>query len=124
MASQFRDFVPPLGMAPLSYRSSSLAGNNPELSIDIVTDHPKIKDLKNLDYHTYSINTLSQPGPKRLISAWTSNLSEPFFGITTDGIRKEDLFSLADEGAPIEKMVGLSLTAVYVLSSTFHISSN
>ncbi|KAL5041111.1 hypothetical protein BDW71DRAFT_213387 [Aspergillus fruticulosus] len=80
MAANFRDFIPP-------------------------PDHPKIRDLHNLDAQTYAAQTLDQPGPQKVVANWTCKLDEPFIGITVDGTRRENLFSLADEGAPIEQMV-------------------
>ena len=43
--------------------------------------------------------------PKQIVSQWTAKLDVPFYGITTDGARKENLFSISDEGAPVEQMV-------------------
>ncbi|KJK68131.1 Protein of unknown function DUF3500 [Aspergillus parasiticus SU-1] len=80
MAANFRDYVPP-------------------------PDHPKIKDLHKFDARTYSENAVNAPGPQRIVSKWVSKLDEPFFGITVDGTRKEGLFHLEDEGAPVEQMV-------------------
>ncbi|CAI7596283.1 unnamed protein product [Penicillium glandicola] len=79
MAGNFRDFVPP-------------------------SDHPRVQGLDQIDLQTYSTDTLSRPVPKQIVSKWGTNLDVPFSGVTTNGTRKENLFSISDEGAPLEQM--------------------
>lgn len=64
-----------------------------------------IQGLNQIDPQTYSTNTLSRPVPKQIVSKWAANLDVPFSGITTDGTLKKNLFSISDEGAPVEQMV-------------------
>ncbi|KAL4747944.1 hypothetical protein BDW72DRAFT_206021 [Aspergillus terricola var. indicus] len=80
MAANFRDYIPP-------------------------PDHPKIKDLHKFDAQTYTIETLNAPGPQKIVAKWVSKLDDPFVGITVDGTPKKNLFSLEDEGAPVEQMI-------------------
>lgn len=68
-------------------------------------DHPRVKGLDKTDPQTYSAETLSRPAVQKIVSKWTAKLDEPYRGITSDGIRKENLFELADEAAPVEHMV-------------------
>jgi hypothetical protein len=53
----------------------------------------------------YSKDILSQPKPQQLFGPWFDLLKRPFVGITNDGILKEALYTLADEGAPTKEMV-------------------
>lgn len=69
------------------------------------SDHPKHQGLDRIDPQTYSSETLSRPVVRDIVSNWSSKLEEPYIGITFDGKRKENLFELADEGAPVEQMV-------------------
>lgn len=72
---------------------------------NLILDHPKIKDLHKVDVQTYATETLTAPGPQKIVSRWVSKLKEPFIGITVDGTRSEGLYSLEDESAPTEQMV-------------------
>ncbi|KAL3457180.1 hypothetical protein BJX64DRAFT_293352 [Aspergillus heterothallicus] len=80
MSSNFRDFVP----AP---------------------DHPRVAGLSTTTPDAYSSATLARPLVTELVSRWKANLDEPFYGVTSDGHRKEGLFEIRDEGAPVEEMV-------------------
>ena len=37
---------------------------------------------------------------KGLFEEWSRSLEAPFHGVTTDGVKREDLFTLEDQGAP------------------------
>ncbi|KAL2826240.1 hypothetical protein BDW59DRAFT_161077 [Aspergillus cavernicola] len=80
MSANFRDFIPPHG-------------------------HPRVNGLDTTDPETYSMDTLKVPGIQRIVSKWKANVDEPYYGITSDGKRRDNLFELADEGAPLEEMV-------------------
>jgi hypothetical protein len=67
--------------------------------------HPRIAGLDQTDLNTYSNKIASDPHVIRVFEKWKGELRKPFYGITTDGQRKEGIFKRADEGAPIEGMV-------------------
>lgn len=50
---------------------------------------------------------------QKIVSNWTANLQKPYYGITTDGSRRENLFEDADEGAPVEEMVSQADPILY-----------
>jgi hypothetical protein len=64
-----------------------------------------VKDLYKTDLESYSKNVLGGPVVRKIVSNWAAKLEEPYFGITCDGKLKENLFELADEGAPVDQMV-------------------
>ncbi|QKX55720.1 uncharacterized protein TRUGW13939_02817 [Talaromyces rugulosus] len=80
MSANFRDFIPP-------------------------RDHPRVKNLDKTDVKSYSKNALGGPVVRKIVSNWAAKLDEPYFGITCDGKLRENLFELADEGAPVDQMV-------------------
>lgn len=67
--------------------------------------HPRIAGLDQTDIGTYSNKVASDPHVIQVFDKWKEELRKPFYGITTDGRRKEGIFKSADEGAPVEKMV-------------------
>lgn len=69
--------------------------------------HPRIAGLDKTDIETYSSKIASNPQVIPVFEEWKAQLSQPFYGITSDGQRKEGLFRVADEGAPIEEMVSI-----------------
>ncbi|KAL2846461.1 hypothetical protein BJY01DRAFT_213450 [Aspergillus pseudoustus] len=87
-SSNFRDFVPP-------------------------PDHPRIAGLSTTTPEEYSAATLARPVVAEIVAGWKANLEEPFYGVTSDGRRREGLFHLVDqdegvdegEGAPVAEMV-------------------
>ncbi|KAL3481303.1 hypothetical protein BJX99DRAFT_253606 [Aspergillus californicus] len=93
MSSNFRDFVPSRG-------------------------HPRVKGLDKASPQTYSSDTLDKAGVQRIVSLWKGNLEEPYFGITCDAKLRENLFQLADEGAPVEEMVTCANRIMSLLSPT------
>ncbi|KAJ5686967.1 hypothetical protein N7536_009586 [Penicillium majusculum] len=78
--------------------------------------HPRVIGLDKTDLETYSNNISSTEHVGAVFEQWKAQLNRPFFGITTDGHRKEGLFSRADEGAPIEAMVTAAREIQAVLS--------
>jgi hypothetical protein len=49
---------------------------------------------------------------------WLAKLDEPFFGVTVNGNKRQGLFELADEDAPVEKMVCLdTVTSICPLAN-------
>lgn len=71
----------------------------------MLLDHPRVQGLDKTDPQTYSTDTLNRPVVRGIVSKWSANLKEPYVGITSDGKCRENLFELADEGAPVEQMV-------------------
>lgn len=69
------------------------------------TDHPKIQGLDKADVHEYSRKITSAPIAQDIFQSWRENLISPFYGVTTDGKKKENLYPLQDEGAPTREMV-------------------
>ena len=45
----------------------------------------------------------SNPGLASLMEMWTAKIQEPYFGVTSDGKLRDDLYKLQDEGAPVEE---------------------
>ncbi|PWY84383.1 hypothetical protein BO83DRAFT_303627 [Aspergillus eucalypticola CBS 122712] len=78
--------------------------------------HPRVAGLDQPDVETYSNKIASCPEVVGVFDQWKAQLNEPFYGITTDGQRKEGLFGIDDEGAPVEKMVAAAKKIQTVLS--------
>ncbi|KAJ0423061.1 hypothetical protein BJY00DRAFT_310657 [Aspergillus carlsbadensis] len=68
-------------------------------------DHPRVKGLDKADVKTYSDAVVYGPQMGPHFKKWLDKLEEPFFGVTVDGSKREGLFELADEDAPVEEMV-------------------
>ncbi|MYG52805.1 MAG: DUF3500 domain-containing protein [Rhodospirillaceae bacterium] len=47
---------------------------------------------------------LATPRPRQLFAEWAALADEPFYGLTNDGRRREGLFALKPEGAPVAAM--------------------
>jgi hypothetical protein len=43
---------------------------------------------------------VSDPRVSALFEEWRKSLDEPFVGVTSDGVQKEGLWTLEDQGAP------------------------
>ncbi|EXJ68784.1 uncharacterized protein A1O5_07715 [Cladophialophora psammophila CBS 110553] len=63
-------------------------------------DDPRVAGLNNIDPYKYSQNITSSELAKPIIALWKQKLESPFYGITSDGHKKENLFHLEDENAP------------------------
>ncbi|KAJ5668756.1 hypothetical protein N7462_009826 [Penicillium macrosclerotiorum] len=74
-----------------------------------VPDHPRVKDLHKAEVSSYSKTVLDTPLLQDILKIWTGQLQEPFYGVTSDGTRREGLFPLEDEGAPVEQIVSVVL---------------
>jgi hypothetical protein len=66
--------------------------------------HPKIAGLAALDARGYRERVLTVPWLAEWIARWRAASKQPFFGITTEGLKVQDLFALEDETAPVEAM--------------------
>ncbi|KAH6950287.1 hypothetical protein BKA56DRAFT_606726 [Ilyonectria sp. MPI-CAGE-AT-0026] len=51
-----------------------------------------------------------------LWNAWKGSLEAPFYGVTSDGVKREGLYPLQDEGAPTKEMVEAALNVKQGLS--------
>lgn len=67
--------------------------------------HPRVAGLDKADLEEYSHKVRSTEHVGATFEMWKEQLNRPFYGITTDGHRKEGLFSRGDEDAPVEAMV-------------------
>ena len=47
---------------------------------------------------------LESPRPRKLFEEWAALADRPFVGLTTDGAKRDGLFALKPEGAPVEAM--------------------
>ncbi|KAL4806518.1 hypothetical protein BDV18DRAFT_152034 [Aspergillus unguis] len=91
----------------------------------LIADHVRVRGLARTDPETYSSQALSRPAVQEIVSKWTANLERPFYGITTDGKKREDLFKRVDEGAPVDEMVARANRITALLSpSELHQVSN
>ncbi|KAL2801105.1 hypothetical protein BJX66DRAFT_331290 [Aspergillus keveii] len=90
-SSNFRDFVPP-------------------------PDHPRITGLAKTTPEAYSTLTLARPVVAEIVAGWKANLEKPFYGITSNGTRREGLFEIADEGAPVAEMVACAQRVTQLLT--------
>jgi len=68
-------------------------------------DHPRVAGLSELDAYTHAERALKIPWLNEVFAGWRQLYDEPFFGITTEGRKIPDLYSLASEGAPTGSMV-------------------
>jgi hypothetical protein len=73
-------------------------------------DHPRITGLAKTTPEAYSTSTLARAVVAEIVAGWKVNLENPFYGITSNGTRREGLFEVADEGAPVAEMVSLGWT--------------
>jgi hypothetical protein len=68
-------------------------------------DHPAIAGLRGHGYREHGAIMREHPLGSKAYAYWNSLLEEPFKGVTTEGNVQPGLFSLRDEGAPVEAMV-------------------
>lgn len=68
-------------------------------------DHPRAAGLSELDAYSHAERSLKIPVLKEVFAGWRQLYDEPFLGITNDGRKIPDLYSLASEGAPTHSMV-------------------
>ncbi|KAH7133897.1 hypothetical protein EDB81DRAFT_950121 [Dactylonectria macrodidyma] len=68
------------------------------------------------DPYAYSEQVRNGPIFPAIWAQWQGNLSQPFRGITNDGTKREGIYSLQDEGAPVTEMVTAARNALEALS--------
>jgi hypothetical protein len=61
-------------------------------------DSERLVTSRQLNLEDYSQTIISTERAQGLLKLWAELLAEPFRGITTDGVVREGLFALADEG--------------------------
>ena len=114
MPVNFHDFVPARGMRWWVYFiifwKVLLERGEQDLTI-VLLDHPRVQGLDKIDPQTYSTTTLNRPVVREIVSKWSANLKHPYVGVTSDGKCKENLFDLADDGAPVEEMVSTTTSS-------------
>ena len=66
------------------------------------------------DAYHYSRSLLETPKVQALFDPWSSNLKEPFRGITTDGNKQDGMFHIGDEGAPTAAVVSIFMCLIRV----------
>jgi hypothetical protein len=71
-------------------------------------NQPRFQDMKKLDAYKYAENFKKNGQPPWLHGLylhWRKLFNEPYQGITSDGVVRDGLFELQDEGIPIESIV-------------------
>jgi hypothetical protein len=79
-----------------------------------ITDHPRITGLDKTTPEAYSAATLARPVVAEIVAGWKENLEKPFYGITSDGTRREGVHEIVDEGAPVAEMVSWALVCMWL----------
>ncbi|EXA32383.1 hypothetical protein FOVG_16429 [Fusarium oxysporum f. sp. pisi HDV247] len=69
-----------------------------------------------MDPHTYSQRILNNAKLKPLFQSWIQKLETPFYGVTSNGQKREGLFELQDEGAPTAKAVAAATAVLDALT--------
>lgn len=52
--------------------------------------------------YAFSKAAVTDPRVSELFRSWADSLTKPFYGVTADGVKMEDLYALQDQGAPTE----------------------
>lgn len=98
----------------------------PDLSI------PRFTTMKQQDAHVYVRDFKENHGPPwlhALYTHWLKLLSEPYKGVTNDGIVRPGLFPIQDEGIPVDQIVKaansliLQLTPEQLSKVSHHVDS-
>ncbi|RCI15954.1 hypothetical protein L249_2733 [Ophiocordyceps polyrhachis-furcata BCC 54312] len=106
--------------------SSSFRAHLPDLRAE------RFLQMQKQDAHEYGASFLQTQRPAQLYALyqyWRKLLAEPFKGITNDGKVRHGLFTLEDEGLPIDHIVATARTALDKMSpdqrrrSIYHIDS-
>ncbi|KAH7205134.1 uncharacterized protein BKA55DRAFT_722916, partial [Fusarium redolens] len=63
-------------------------------------DSYPLSGIETKDIYSFSKQALVDPRVSELFHNWAKSLDTPFFGLTTDGTKRNDLYKLEDEGAP------------------------
>jgi hypothetical protein len=71
----------------------------------LAPDCQRILSARGLDPYTYSQPILATPRAQALNAEWQGRYNEPFKGVTADGVVRDGLFALQDEGFGVEAAV-------------------
>lgn len=96
------------------FRSSNVSNDFRDLLYDV--DHPRLADARARSVRNYSDALEEIPMPRDLRAYWRSLAKEPFHGLTCDGTCETGLYTLADEGAPVEQMVAAARRLLDIVS--------
>ncbi|KAJ4176821.1 hypothetical protein NW755_014205 [Fusarium falciforme] len=79
-------------------------------------DWARFDGLDFSDPYKYSEGIVNSDVFEPLWETWKENLSTPFYGVTSNGVKREGLYSLQDEGAPTQRMVDAARNVLDALS--------
>jgi hypothetical protein len=80
-------------------------------------DNWRLQGITERDARQHADHRMSHPAVRQGIDGWLARQKEPFFGVTSDGKRIADLFTLAAEDAPTFAMVEAARRMLAVASS-------
>ncbi|RSL54652.1 hypothetical protein CEP53_007370 [Fusarium sp. AF-6] len=63
-------------------------------------DKYPLSGIDQNDVYSFSEAAVVDPRVSHLFQEWADSLKKPFYGVTADGVKIEDLYPLQDEGAP------------------------
>ncbi|KEZ45099.1 hypothetical protein SAPIO_CDS2529 [Scedosporium apiospermum] len=76
----------------------------------------ELRGLDIRDPYTYSEQIVDSPLFQDIWKKWSANLAAPFYGITSDGVRRDGIYRLQYEGAPTRNMVEAAKAVIDSLS--------
>ena len=80
-------------------------------------DDPRVVQLSAEDAYSHATRCLEIPWLRDIFDGWRRLYEQPFLGITTDGNKIPNLYSLASDGAPVSAMVGCAKALLGTVSS-------
>jgi hypothetical protein len=63
-------------------------------------DTPRLAGIGQKDARRHAADAMKIPLPSSLVAGWRERYPRPFVGVTTDGVARQGLFNLSDDGAP------------------------
>jgi hypothetical protein len=63
-------------------------------------DNLPFSEIDRSDVYAFSKAAVADSRVRPLFQTWADSLETPFYGVTTDGVKAEDLYTLQDQGAP------------------------
>jgi hypothetical protein len=79
-------------------------------------DHRARAGIAERDAYSHADRLLASPRGQAFIGAYHARLAEPFVGVTCDGRAVPNLYTLEDNGAPVEAMVAAARNVLRVCS--------
>src|SRR5262245_50781837 len=79
-------------------------------------DHRARAGIAERDAHTHADRFLANPRGQALINSYNERLAKPFVGMTSDGQVIPNLYTLQDNGAPVETMLAAARNVLSVCS--------